>query len=121
MNKQYDLICSLDILFLRRENPGSLLMQGGDIDNRVKTLFDALRIPESGLELPADAKPEAGQDPFFCLLENDTLVTDLKVTTDRLLRPLRSGPDDHKNNVILVVHVNVKAAKITGQNMALLE
>src|SRR6266849_6098917 len=39
------LACSLDILFLRREEPGSLILQGGDIDNRIKTLFDALKMP----------------------------------------------------------------------------
>ena len=34
VNKAYSLICGLDIVFLRRENPGDLLVQGGDIDNR---------------------------------------------------------------------------------------
>jgi hypothetical protein len=37
------LVCDLDILFLRRENPGSLISGGGDLDNRLKVLFDALR------------------------------------------------------------------------------
>ena len=36
--------CSLDILFLRRDSPGSLVKSGGDIDNRIKTLLDALTI-----------------------------------------------------------------------------
>jgi hypothetical protein len=117
VNKQYDLICGLDILFLRRENPGDLLLKGGDIDNRIKTLFDALRIPD-GPELPADALPEADETPMFCLLENDSLVTDLKITTDRLLRPLREG--EHQNNVLLIMSVNVKASQVNGRNLALL-
>jgi len=34
------LICELDIIMLRPEAPGSVVTQGGDIDNRLKTLFD---------------------------------------------------------------------------------
>ena len=32
-----DLNCHLDILFLRQEDPGALILQGGDVDNRIKT------------------------------------------------------------------------------------
>src|SRR5437879_4107837 len=46
VTKELDLICSLDIQFFRREAPGGLIQQGGDIDNRIKTLFDALRVPD---------------------------------------------------------------------------
>ena len=42
---QFGTACSLDILFLRRDSPGSFIVSGGDIDNRIKTLFDALRVP----------------------------------------------------------------------------
>jgi hypothetical protein len=41
---QYDLLCSLDILFLRRDAPGTVIT-AGDIDNRIKTVIDALRQP----------------------------------------------------------------------------
>src|SRR5687768_1668625 len=44
------LLCSLDVLFLRRDPPGSVI-SAGDIDNRLKTLIDALRIPLSLSEL----------------------------------------------------------------------
>src|SRR6187397_3050423 len=45
VRKSLDLMCSLDILFLRQEQPGSLILQGGDLDGRIKTLFDGLRMP----------------------------------------------------------------------------
>jgi len=45
------LVANLDILFLRPEEPGKIVTQGGDLDNRIKTLFDALRVPKPG-ELP---------------------------------------------------------------------
>ena len=41
-----DEACSLDILFLRRDQPGALVKHGGDIDNRIKVLLDALRMPD---------------------------------------------------------------------------
>jgi hypothetical protein len=37
------LICRLAITFLRREDPGAVV-HGGDIDNRLNTLLDALRM-----------------------------------------------------------------------------
>ncbi len=46
-----NLVCDLDILFLRRENPGHLVSGGGDIDNRIKVLFDALRVPQDDNEV----------------------------------------------------------------------
>jgi hypothetical protein len=62
-----DMLCSLDILFLRPESPGSLV-NGGDLDNRLKTLFDALRMSASKAEL-AGFSPSDDFNPFFVLLE----------------------------------------------------
>ena len=39
-----------------------------DIDNRLKTLFDALKVPSSR-ELLSDAEPVDDETPFFCLLQ----------------------------------------------------
>lgn len=80
-----NLVCSLNISILRPEPPGALITQGGDIDNRLKTLFDALRIPKNENELPKDTTPMSDEIPFFCLLEDDNLITSVSVTTDRYL------------------------------------
>lgn len=100
------LMCELDILFLRRDPPGKVLSQGGDIDNRMKTLFDALRMPtttsEVGNQLPGD-----GEDPFFVLLENDSLISKIAITTDRLLiEPVRQ---DH---VHLIIGARIKVVNV---------
>jgi hypothetical protein len=42
-----ELFCGLEILFLRPDKPGGVVW-AGDIDNRIKTLIDALRIPVAG-------------------------------------------------------------------------
>jgi hypothetical protein len=105
---EFGIACSLDILFLRRDNPGNLIESGGDIDNRIKTLFDALKIPEYDNQVVGS--PQAGEDPFFCLLEDDKLITDVKITTDRLLIP-REG-EEHIHDVHLVLHIKTKIVDI---------
>ena len=73
VNKRFGLACSLDILFLRRDEPGDLI-HGGDIDNRIKVLFDALRLPKLE-DVQHISTPQPGENPFFCLLEDDNLIT----------------------------------------------
>lgn len=108
--KAFGLVCELDILFMRRGVPGHLLMPGGDIDNRIKTLLDALRVPHSKGEVIGN--PEAHEKPyFFCLLEDDALVTRINVNTDRLLKPLKADISHPENEVLLVIQVTGKAAE----------
>jgi hypothetical protein len=102
VTKELDLVCSLDIKFFRREPPGQLIHQGGDIGNRIKTLFDALTMPDKNQV--EQLAPEHGEGPFFCLLENDSLVTGFCVETERLLEPLVSGEE---RNVALAIAVRV--------------
>jgi hypothetical protein len=94
--------CSLDILFLRRDNPGDLIIHGGDIDNRIKTLLDALQMPQNCEQLSGQS-PQEGENPFFCLLEDDALIAEIKITTDRLLKPQQTGETIH--DVSLIIHV----------------
>jgi hypothetical protein len=75
VSSQLAIVAELNITFLRPEAPGALITQGGDIDNRIKTLLDALRIPKVMSELPPNDAPQMDENPFFCLLEDDNLVT----------------------------------------------
>ncbi len=113
--RRFRLICDLDILFLRRDEPGNIVKPGGDVDNRINTLFDALRIPGECSELGKGCKPDADEDPFYCLLEDDSLITGFRITTDRLLVP--QGPDEHANEVSLVITVKVRPSEITGGSL----
>lgn len=109
MTKKNGLACALDILFLRRTDPGNLITHGGDIDNRIKVLFDALQRPIENDQI-RDLSPEPDENPFFCLLEDDRLITDVSVTTDRLLIPLSEG--EKKDDVFLVLNVRIKVMDI---------
>jgi hypothetical protein len=113
IRKSLNLACALDILFLRHEDPGSLVLQGGDIDGRIKTLFDALRMPTEAEE-KAGGVPTA--NPLFCLLESDSLVSDLSVKTGRLL-----GDRTKKSHAVrLTIDVTVKVLRVMNENQCLI-
>jgi hypothetical protein len=95
------LVCSLDILFLRPEKPGSILGSAGDIDNRIKTLIDALRIPADGSEMKRHEGDDPDPNPMYCLLQDDALITTLKVETDRLL--FTRGDSEHESILVICV------------------
>lgn len=101
---ELNLSCGLDILFLRPDPPGSVL-QSGDIDNRLKTLFDAMRLPVAGEEY-AQRRPALDEMPMFCLLEEDRLITKISVETDQLLQFSKPGmPDLHEVRLVITVHL----------------
>jgi len=108
------LICELDITLLRPEAPGSVITQGGDIDNRLKTLFDSLRMPKNQNEIPSKISEGEFDNPFYCLLEDDNLITKVNVSTDRLLRK-NAG----QNDVVMIIHVTTKAVRAIWGNMGL--
>ena len=114
VTEELNLICGRDILFLRPSAPGQLV-SGGDLDNRLKTLFDALRIPEAN-ERYADRVPDdADEKPFYCLLSDDKLITKVSLETDQLLEFVGSGanPDD----VRLVITVRLRPYEMHLGNM----
>lgn len=106
IHRPHELACSLDILFLRRERPGAIVQHGGDLDNRLKTLFDALRMPHDASELRG-VSPSATNERLYCLLEDDALITRVAVSTQQLLEPL--APSEHVSTVELLIHVTVQS------------
>ena len=108
-----DLRAELDVLLLAANLPGKLIRQGGDIDNRLKTLFDALSMPANKQQMP-DNPDVASDGRVFCLLEDDKLVTAVSVSNDRLL----SVPDG-SNEVLVVLRVRPLAFRATFANLSL--
>ena len=106
----------MSILFLRRDIPGSII-SAGDIDNRIKTVIDGLRRPRNGKELVGNETPQAGEDPFYVLLEDDKQVTHLEVETDTLLDPPTGGAFDHRL-VRLLITVDLRPYNVTMFNLS---
>jgi hypothetical protein len=113
VRQSLDLNCELQILFLRQQDPGELISQGGDIDNRVKTLLDALRMPTKEEQERAG---EFNDDGLFCLMESDTLVSRLDVDTGRLL----FAKSTKAHEVHLVIQVTLNVLRVGPHNMCLL-
>lgn len=83
--------CRLAVRLFRRQPPGEIIARGGDLDNRLKTLFDAIRMPHNADELPEGVP--LGPSPFLCLLDDDALITKVSIETFGLLTPPRPGED----------------------------
>ena len=97
------LVAELDVLLLWKARPGSIITAGGDIDNRLKTLLDALKVPTEKKDLPQSIAPQAGETPFFCLLGDDRLLTRLNAETDRRLET-----DGVNSSAVAVIRVETK-------------
>ena len=111
------LLCNLDILMLRKGPPGKVRT---DIDNRLKTLFDALRMAHNSQELGASTAegqqvPGPDENPFLVLLEDDHLITRVAVTSDMLLEPVKEASQTEA--VRLVINVTVRPYKVTWENV----
>jgi hypothetical protein len=109
------LVAEVRITLLRPEPPGRVITQSGDLDNRLKTLLDALKMPDQLDALPNHAAPAEDEAPFFCLLEDDNLITRIDVGSDRLLDPLAQTSE-----VVLLIHVRTKPTVVTFANAAVL-
>jgi hypothetical protein len=109
------LICEVDILFLRPSMPGEVI-GSGDIDNRLKTIFDALRVPQSVEELGGQETPQSDENPFFCLLEDDKLVGKVSVETDTLLEP--TSTEAGGNDARLVIAVKLRPFDVGWDNIS---
>jgi hypothetical protein len=114
VSSRIHMIAELDLTLLRPGPPGNLIVQSGDIDNRLKTLLDALKIPKEPTALPPDENPLQTEIPFFCLLEDDSLITAVSVTTDRFLERTVDP-----NEVLLLIHVTTRATRAIWGNTGL--
>jgi hypothetical protein len=94
--------CEVDIKLLVNHEPGSVITRAGDLDNRLKTIFDALRVPQAnefrGINLTIAA------DHFYpCLLEDDAAITKVSIASERWL----DGGNRTENEVHLSIGVRV--------------
>ena len=99
--RELHLTCALRILLLRPGEPGQIV-HGGDLDNRMKTLLDALTVPDEN-QVEKIGKFDFEGSHFFCLLEDDALVTEISIETDRLLAP----PTDEPRSVTAIIRVRL--------------
>ena len=98
-----NLLCELSILMLRPNDEKSVI-QGGDIDGRMKTIFDSLCIPSNGDVLSKFSKHNGA---FYTLLSDDTLISKVAVETDELLLQ-EHGSSNNDILVQLIIEVGTR-------------
>jgi hypothetical protein len=113
VRETHALHCGLKIKFLRREPPGKVY-QGGDLDGRIKTLLDALTMPQH-IERVLE-KTTRANDPLYCLLEDDSQVSGLEIESERLLGDQNNAKDFAR----LVIEVDVRVRQATIYNHSFL-
>jgi hypothetical protein len=112
VRESYALHCGLKVLFLRRELPGKVY-QGGDIDGRIKTLLDALAMPQHAEQV---IKEDGSASSLYCLLEDDSLISGLNVESERLL----TADDLPRDYAKLTIEVDVRLKQATIYNQSFL-
>jgi hypothetical protein len=108
----YALHCGLKIRFLRKEPPGKIY-QGGDFDGRIKTLVDALSMPQHAEQI-VEQTPKS--EPIFCLMEDDSMLSGFEVESERLLGDFSNTADF----VRLTIEVDVRVRQSTIYNQSFL-
>lgn len=98
-NKIFGLYARIDVTVLSIDNAGIFSTAQGDIDNRLKTLFDALSIPP---ESQASSVKSTLPDLTVCLVEDDRLIRDVRVRVGELLLPV-----EDKSTVLVFIHATL--------------
>lgn len=114
ITEEVSAVAELSLSLLRPEPPGGLITRGGDIDNRLKTLFDALAMPPQPNALPPGSTPVVGENPLYCLLEDDNLIVSISVRTEQLLEPV-SDPSVVDITIGVQTRVTRNAHPLSGQ------
>lgn len=72
-------VVDLNITILVPHQVGRIIQNGGDIDNRIKTLFDALRVPAVTSEIPSSDSFNYTIGGMYCLLQDDKLINRVSI------------------------------------------
>lgn len=108
INSGLCLLADLDILILSQGELGGIINAGGDIDNRLKTLFDALTVPTVGQQM------DNNENGLNCLLQDDKLISGIRVVVEPLLNIPVGVTNDY---VELIIKVKTRFSKVTIENI----
>jgi hypothetical protein len=113
ISEAYKTVVDLNITILLPHTVGAIVNNGGDIDNRIKTLFDALRIPAVESEIPSNDSFSYGSEGMFCLLQDDKLINRVSIVSYQDHEPIDT------DSVRCFIEVRTKITKALVGNLAL--
>jgi hypothetical protein len=120
VSPEYVPQCAIEILVLR---PGERILfdERGDLDGQVRTILDALRMPDNPGET-GGAQPEDDEHPLFCLLQNDKFISEVKIIADELLQLPEQGINHReRENAIARLNQMLYGASMPDEDRAALE
>lgn len=104
--RDYGWVCALHILLLRPKPLSRAILSASDLDGQLATLFDALSMPRHADQLRGNETPQEDEKPFYVLMEDDSMVTDLSVETGILLEETRDGIDRNAARAVITANVH---------------
>jgi len=111
ISERLAITANLNITILVPHEVARIVNNGGDIDNRIKTLFDALRVPAADSEIPANDSFDYAHGGMYCLLEDDKLINRISI---RSYQDHGSSEDDH---VRCLIEVETRIIQATWRNL----
>ena len=114
ITQDLDLLAELDIQIM---HPELLETPRADIDNRMKTLLDALKRPQSSHEIAENMNRD---EVCYTLLDDDHLVTKMTINTSHLLYKEENPKKNRDYELLIIITVNIKASKGTPDNLAVI-
>jgi hypothetical protein len=74
-----------------------------------------MKMPGNTSELGGYDTPDGSEKPFYCLLEDDKLISHVSVETDTLLEP--TGEQFDTNDSRLIISAKIRPYNITWGNL----
>ena len=105
-------VIDINITILVPHEVGRIVQNGGDIDNRIKTLFDALRAPSVESEIPSKDAFDYGSSGMYCLLQDDKLINRVSI------RSYQDHAQIDKDSVRCFIEVETKITRAMFKNLS---
>lgn len=106
--------CALDFRVLRPTDQAGHI---SDIDNQVKIISDALKIPRVGDIKDGGLSPGSNEKPFFVLVQDDGLVTKISSINDELLAPICGKDTIDSTDVRVSIDVYIRPTLPAVENV----
>jgi hypothetical protein len=101
----------LEITLLTGMPSQKRVLEAGDLDNRIKRLIDALRVPKGHGEMSANLVPDSR---WYCLIEDDNVVTEIKANLGTYLA------SDDASEAFAFIKIRPSALRVTTSNLEML-
>lgn len=106
--------CAVEIRILR---PTQRRGNAADVDNQIKILLDALKVPNERSELGKYQEPEDDESPFFVLAHDDKLITKITSVQDELLFPVSGNIEIEPTSILAMIDVYIRPQMPNDKNI----